>query len=137
MGNEVLVDSNVYIDLLRAGRDVVATLFDWGDPRDRSFAICGMVRLEVVRGIKSLKARQKLGGFMDVMINVPSDNRLWGDATELAWKLDRQGITLPGPDLVIAASALRLGATVMTSDAHFSRIEGLHVIAPPAEWFGS
>jgi predicted nucleic acid-binding protein len=51
-------------------------------------------------------------------------------------KLDRQGITIPGPDLVIAASALRLGAAVMTSDAHFSRIEGLRVIAPPAEWFG-
>jgi predicted nucleic acid-binding protein len=51
-------------------------------------------------------------------------------------KLDRQGITIPGPDLVIAASALRLGAAVMTSDAHFNRIEGLRVIAPPAEWFG-
>ena len=73
---------------------------------------------------------------MDVMINVPSDNRLWSSATDLAWKLVRQGITIPGPDLVIAASALRLGAAVMTSDAHFSRIEGLRVIAPPAEWFG-
>ena len=51
-------------------------------------------------------------------------------------KLDRQGITLPGPDLVIAASAMRLGAAVMTSDEHFSRIDGLRVIAPPAEWFG-
>jgi predicted nucleic acid-binding protein len=71
------------------------------------------------------------------MINVPCDNRLWKDATDLAWKLDRQGITIPGPDVVIAASALRLDAAVMTSDAHFSRIDGLRVIAPPAEWFGS
>jgi hypothetical protein len=58
-------------------------------------------------------------------------------ATELAWKLDRQGITIPGPDLVIAASAMKLGAAVMTSDAHFSRIDGLRVIESPAAWFGS
>jgi predicted nucleic acid-binding protein len=137
MASEVLVDSNVYIGLLRAGRDTVVTLYDWADLRDRSFVVCGMVRLEVLRGIRTLKARQMVSSFMDVMISVPSDNRLWKEATDLAWKLDRQGITLPGPDLVIAASALRLGAAVMTSDAHFSRIERLRVIAPPAEWFGA
>lgn len=135
MASEVLVDSNVYIDLLRSGRDTVATLYDWADMRDHPFAICGMVRLEVLRGIKAPRAWQSISTFMDVMINVPSDNRLWKDATDLAWKLDRQGMTIPGPDLVIAASALRLGAAVMTSDAHFSRIEGLRVIQPPAEWF--
>lgn len=135
MASEVLVDSNVYIDLLRSGRDTVATLYDWADMRDRSFAICGMVRLEVLRGIKALKARQSVSAFMDVMINVPSDNRLWKDAADLAWELGRQGITIPGTDLVIAASAMKLGAAVMTSDAHFSRIDGLRVIAPPAEWF--
>lgn len=37
---------------------------------------------------------------------------------------------------VIAASVLRIGVSVMTSDAHFSRIDGLRVIAPPPEWFG-
>ena len=137
MANEILVDSNVYIDLLRVGRDTVATLYDWGEERDRSFVICGMVRLEVLRGIKALKARQSVASLMDVMINVPSDNRLWKTATDLGWKLDREGITIPGPDLVIAASAIRLGAAVMTSDAHFSRIEGLRVIEPPAEWFAA
>lgn len=72
---------------------------------------------------------------MDVMLNVPSDDRLWSGALDLAWKMDRLGLVISGPDAVIAASALRLGAAVMTSDAHFSRIEGLRVIAPPSEWF--
>lgn len=135
MASEVLVDTNVYIDLLRSGRDTVATLYDWADLWGLSFAICGMVRLEVLRGIRVLKARQSVSSFMDVMINVPSENRLWKEATDLAWKLDRQGITIPGPDLVIAASAMRLGAAMMTSDGHFSSIEGLRVITPPAEWF--
>ena len=72
---------------------------------------------------------------MDVMINIPTDNRLWREATDLAWSLDRKGITIPGADAVIAVSALRSGSAVMTSDAHFSGIEGLRVITPPPDWF--
>ncbi len=135
MASDVLVDSNVYIDLLKAKKDVVSTLFHWAEFRAGSLAICGMIRVEVLRGLKSLKAFQSISSLMDVMINVPTDNRLWSEATDLAWLLDRQGIVIPGPDVVIAASALRAGAAVMTSDAHFSKIEGLRVIAPPREWF--
>ena len=135
MASDVLIDSNVYIDLLRARKDVLATLYEWAEFRGGSLAICGMIRLEVLRGMKSLKAFQSISSLMDVMINIPSDNRLWSEATDLAWNLDRKGIMIPGADAVIAARALRAGTAVMTSDAHFSRIEGLRVIAPPAEWF--
>jgi predicted nucleic acid-binding protein len=135
MASDVLIDSNVYIDLLRAKKDVVATLYEWAEFRGGSLVICGMIRLEVLRGMKSLKAFQSISSLMDVMINIPCDNHLWSEATDLAWNLDRKGLTIPGADAVIAASALRSGSAVMTSDAHFSRIEGLRVIAPPAEWF--
>jgi predicted nucleic acid-binding protein len=131
--SEVVIDSNVYIDLMRARRDVVSELYQWAGFRE--LVVCGMIRLEVLRGIKQPRARQMVSAFMDVMINVPTDSRLWADATDLAWSLDRKGITLPASDLVIAASAMRLGAAVMTSDAHFRKIEGLTVIEPPREWF--
>ncbi len=131
--SDVMVDANVYLDLLRSKRDAVNLLYRWAG--NRNLAVCGMIRLEVLRGVKSLELLAKLSAFMDVMCNVPIPSSLWSEATDLAWKLDRQGITLPGPDLVIAASALRVGAAVMTSDAHFSNIEGLCVIAPPREWF--
>ena len=128
-----MVDTNVYIDLLRSKQDAVDILYRWAG--DRDLAVCGMIRLEVLRGVKSPKLLTKLSAFMDVMCNVPSNFSLWSAATDLAWKLDRAGITIPGPDVVIAASAMRLGAAVMTSDAHFSQVEGLRVITPPAEWF--
>lgn len=130
---EVLIDSNVYIDLMRAKRDVVKELYQWAGSGE--LVVCGMIRLEVLRGIKQPKVLQAVSSFMDVMINVPSDNRLWAEATDLAWNLDRKGITIPATDHLIAASAMRLGAAVMTSDAHFRQIEGLRVIAPPDEWF--
>lgn len=135
MENDILVDSNVFIDLLNRRSDPAIWLVEWAGRSN--LAICGMVRLEVLRGIKSLKHLTKVSAFMDVMVNVPSDNRLWTAATELAWKLDRKGLVIPSADVVIAASAMRIGAAVLTSDAHFSQIEGLRVITPPAEWFGA
>jgi len=135
MANDVFVDSNVYIDLLRRGKDVVETLYGWSEKEGRHLVICGVVRLEVLRGVKSLKALQAISSLMDVMINVPSDGKLWSAATHLAWELDRKGLMIPGPDALIAASALKVGAAIMTSDVHFSMVDGLQVIAPPAEWF--
>ena len=46
----VLVDSNVYIGLLRRGFDPVAVLGPWAGSTD--VATCGMVRLEVERGLR-------------------------------------------------------------------------------------
>jgi predicted nucleic acid-binding protein len=94
-----------------------------------------MVRVEVLRGIKSPNAYRRLNDFMDVMVNIPTTNRLWDEAAALGWKLDRKGLVIPGADVIIAASALSIGAAVLSSDAHFQRIEGLRVIAPPKEWF--
>jgi len=42
--------------------------------------------------------------------------------------LDRQGIVLPAPDLIIAACALQADAAVLTADAHFRMIPGLDVL---------
>ncbi len=135
MAPDCLVDSNVYIDLLRLRKDPAKCIGRWAGEAGLNLVICGMVRLEILRGVKEPGVYRRVSAFMDVMIDVRSTNRLWDAATELAWKLDRQGITIPGADAVIAASALAVGASVMTSGSHFSRIEGLRVISPPAEWF--
>lgn len=133
MESEVLIDSNVFIDLMRHRGDPAPWLYRWAGMRN--LAICGMVRVEVLRGVKSPKAYGSLNRFMDVMVNVPASNRLWDEAAALAWKLDRKGLVIPGTDVVIAASAITIGAAVLTSDMHFRHIEGLRVIAPPKEWF--
>ena len=133
MESEVLIDSNVFIDLMKHRGDPAPWLYRWAGTRN--LAICGMVRVEVLRGVKSPKAYRGLNDFMDVMVNIPTSNRLWDEAAALAWKLDRKGLVIPGTDVIIAASAITIGAAVLTSDAHFKRIDGLRVIAPPREWF--
>jgi predicted nucleic acid-binding protein len=131
MVTSVIVDSNVYIGLLRRGVDPLQALSDWA--RGRDVAICGMIRLEVERGLKIEKIRRRLSAFFDVMINVPTSNKIWEEATQMAWKLDRAGITLPAQDILIATCARAIGAAVLTDDAHFSAIPNLQVVKPSLE----
>ncbi len=120
-----LIDSNVFIGLMRRGLDPAATLTQTVSLTD--LATCGMVRLEVLRGVKNPRVRDKLSDFFDVLQNVPTDNWLWEEAASLAWKLDRVGRVLPAQDILIAASAMRVGAVVLSADAHFQNIPGLRV----------
>jgi len=130
----VLVDSNVYIGLLRRGLDPVEILGKWADTTD--LATCGMVRLEVERGLRAERVRRHLQGFFDVLLMFPTRNSTWGRAVELAWTLDRRGITLPSQDCLIAACAQLAEAAVLTDDRHFDYIPSLEVLRPAEELNG-
>jgi predicted nucleic acid-binding protein len=132
MNVPVLVDSNVYIGLLRRGLDPAEILGDWIGSGD--LATCGMVRLEVERGLKIEKIRRRVGAFFDVLINVPTSNKIWEQASGLAWTLDRSGITLPAKDILIATCAGEIGAAVLTDDKHFEEFSGLQVFKPGEEF---
>ena len=127
----VLVDSNVFIGLLRRGVDPVGELGAWSGGAD--LATCGMVRLEVERGLRAGRVRERLAAFLDVLVMIPTGNKVWTRATEIAWSLDRRGVTLPAQDCLIAACALAGGALVLTDDRHFDRIPGLRVLRPADE----
>lgn len=121
----MLVDSTIYIDLLRRGEDVQFLL----RPAlvGGQLFVCGVVRAEVLRGIRSVVVQDELSELFDLMTEVPTDTRVWRKATDLVWTLDRRGVVLPLTDLVIASCALVVGAAVVTNDPHFSQIPGLTV----------
>ena len=129
MDQEVLIDSNVYIGLLRSGRDPATAIFNHYESVD--VVTCGMVQLEVLRGVKVPGHKQWLKETFALMMNVPTDSSLWDEATELAWKLDRQGRMIPAQDLLISACALRVDAAIHTFDFHFRDIPGLTVLTAP------
>ncbi len=124
----ILVDSNVFIDLMKRGMDPIRHLLEQYDSSD--LVTCGVVKAEVLRGIKSVKARETLNGFFNVMRFADLNSVAWDEVWNLAWQLDRQGRVLPLTDLAIAICALRSGAWVMTSAAHFDEIPQLQVIRP-------
>src|SRR5262249_20725001 len=99
----MLVDSTIYIDLLRRGEDIPFVL----SPLLLSGELfsCGVIRVEVLRGIRSIETRKELSDLFDLMAEVPTDARIWAQVTDLAGKLDRRGAVLPLTQLVIACCA--------------------------------
>jgi predicted nucleic acid-binding protein len=122
----VLADSSYYIQSLRQGQDPLKSLALAAATRD--LAICGVVRCEVARGITRPEVLQRFQAVWNVMIQVPTDNRLWENVERTAWKLDREGIVLPLTDLIIACCAQRIGAVVLTFDYHFAMIPGVRAV---------
>lgn len=122
----VLADSSYYIRLMREGRDPLRALALTAATRD--VAICGIVRVEVGRALRPVERWKKFQTAWDVMLNVPTDNRLWEEVEALAWQLDRSGVILPLPDLIIACCAKRIDAVVLTFDEHFQKIPGVRAV---------
>lgn len=126
MDDAVLPDSNFYIGRMRAGVDPFAELALHVDRYE--FLTCGMVVLEVSRGLREPRVLRLFRERFAVMSFLPTSNAIWQRATEIAWALDRQGLVLPAPDVLIAACALQAKAAVLTADAHFHSIPGLRVL---------
>lgn len=123
----VLADSSFYIRLMREGQDPLRALALAAAARD--LVVCGVIRCEVGRALRPVERLQRFQRFWNVMINVPTDDRLWEAVEATAWKLDRSGIILPLTDLVIACCAQRIGAVVLTFDQHFSQIPGVRAVS--------
>jgi predicted nucleic acid-binding protein len=118
-----LIDSAAYIDMMRAGRDprqVLAPLLKAG-----LLYSCGVVRAEVLRGIRLQKHYQQMELFFDIVPEVPASSRFWRDVSRLGWQLGRKGKWPPVSDLAIATAALMVNAVVVSPDAHFRDVPGL------------
>jgi predicted nucleic acid-binding protein len=122
----VLPDSNFYINRARAGIDPFVELATHAEAWD--FATCGMVVIEVCRGRRDPALHRRFRDRFAIMPFVATGVSVWERAEDLAWSLDRRGIVLPAPDVLIAACALHVKAAVLTADAHFQEIAGLRVL---------
>ena len=122
----VLVDSSIFIRLMRQGLDPALELTSRA--RQMDLATCGMVQLEVFRGIRNPRIAQRLLRFMSVMLYASTEFRTWDAVVRLASELDRVGVVLPAQDLIIATCARQLDAAILTLDNHFHDIPNLRVL---------
>jgi predicted nucleic acid-binding protein len=122
----ILVDSCVYVSLLRERKDPaenLARLFE-----DDELATCGVVRSEVLRGIRSVSLYTKVSSYFECQIYLPTLTHIWEATERLAWEMDRKGFVIPLTDALIAATALEAEARVFTYDRHFKNIPNLQVL---------
>jgi predicted nucleic acid-binding protein len=119
----LMVDSAWIIDRMRSGEDFRQRLLT--TLRSGSLYNCGVIRAEVLRGLKSPALRDEVTDFFDIVPEVPCNAALWRKVAELGWTLGRRGKWPPVNDLVIAVCALRVGATLITPDVHFDDVPNL------------
>ena len=120
MLNELfLVDTSAWIlalrkDFLPAIKDRMEFLL-----KENVILTNGMVKLELLGGTKTENEFQRLKARLDALDTIECNLSLWEEAYRLAFKLRRKGITIPYTDILIAACALNVGATVVHADPHF------------------
>lgn len=122
----ILIDSCIFIEHLRAGRDPARVFAPYAQNFD--LATCGVIRCEVLRGMRTPKARAALAGYFDCLLYIPTLNSIWESAENLLWETDRRGFKIPLTDAVIAVCAMKTRGAVLTHDKHFQAIPGLRVL---------
>jgi predicted nucleic acid-binding protein len=123
----IFVDSTKYVSWMRQGWNPVALLASAVSAGE--LISCGIIRIEVIRGVLKPKVKAELSRFFDLVPELPLSAALLRDAAELAWTLDRQGQVLPVTDVIIAACVKRADAELISEDAHFRMVPGLKVRA--------
>ena len=120
--NLFLVDTSVWIltlrkDFLPEAKDRIAYLL-----KENAIITVGMIKLELLGGTREEKEFQRLKIRLDALEMVETNTSLWERAYDLAYSLRRKGITIPYTDILIAASALMVDATIVHADSHFDLI---------------
>ncbi len=121
-----LVDTDWAVWWMRGRSEVVAHL----TARERDGLAISIVTLaEIYEGIESTKnpdsARPVLDDFLKLVTIVPFSQKVAACFGTESARLRRLGQPLPDFDLVIAATAIQHGLTLLTEDRHFERIPSL------------
>jgi predicted nucleic acid-binding protein len=127
----VLIDSSVLIAAERDDLDLETVL---GRSGDDPLGVAAITVAEVLYGVhrlgglRRLRAKQLADRWLAVLPIVAFDVETAAIHATLAVDLGRQGLPMGAHDLMIAATAVRLGYAVATRDRRsFGRIEGLDV----------
>jgi len=97
--------------------------------QDYEFATCGMVMVEVLRGLREPKVVEAWRQEFHRLVYLPTERATWEIIQRLVWDAERAGRRLDMPDTIIAGCALEAGAAVLTLDKRFAEIPGLQVIS--------
>ncbi len=120
---KVVVDTSILIDYLRGGTKWEVFITD--TDKDIELFLPTIVIFELFSGTstKNPRRRQDVADFIKQFHKIDLDERIARGAGELFRDLKKN---LQVPDYIIAASALSIGATVVTlNQKHFQQIPGL------------
>jgi tRNA(fMet)-specific endonuclease VapC len=126
-----LLDTNAVIALLKNQPQGVRSRLRRTASRGASIAVSSVVMYElwygVARSVRRRENTERLRAFLSGTINVlPFDDEDAVVAGDLRAALEKAGVPIGPYDLLIAAQALRRGATLVTANVSaFARVRGL------------
>lgn len=119
---QYLIDSSLWIFALRKNphkeiKDFIDRLLEMN-----SVYIIGLIKVELLGGVKSEKEFLTLKDHLDALQYIEVDAALWDGASRLAFELRKKGITVPFTDILIAAVAGQKKLVLVHADHHFDLI---------------
>src|SRR5438445_12749467 len=114
-----LVDTSAWLESFRPGGDGEVRRAVDDAMSDGEAALCDMILLELWVGARGAAEQATIGRLAASLTVVPIDADVWTKAHALARTCRAAGITVPTPDLVIAACADHHGMQIIERDAHF------------------
>ena len=117
----ILFDTNVLIDYWRKPKELLKLNIS-----PDKFAICGVVKAELLHGAKTNEETKGLLKFFNSFNLLHTDEYDFEGVGFMLQTLRENGITLPLADVMIAFCAIKYDVPLWTQDGHFKLIQGLY-----------
>ncbi len=120
---QVLIDTSAWVASFRKNeetRSKIKRLIE----EDRA-AVCGVVVYELIQGIRDSEEASEIEKALEGLHFYETSKEVWHAAGRRSCLLRRNGVTIPMSDIVIAAVAEIYDLEVMTTDAHFKKMDNL------------
>ena len=125
----VIADTSVWISFFNRPTSIEKQRLDGLIDSDE-VAMIGVVLAEILQGCRTTKERGVLKETLLALPYIEMTRPIWIRTGEISSALLRRGITLPIPDLIVAATALEQQCHLYSLDNHFQKIPGLALYAP-------
>lgn len=128
----LLLDTNIVSDMMRNLQGPAATrAMDYSRAHGaEALCISVVVQCELEYGLRRKPNRRLQAAYeniLETLTVLPIEASISPVYAQLRTALDGQGTPMGANDLLIAAQALAIGATVVSADAAFARVPGLQV----------
>ncbi len=121
MIEEYMIDSSVWINYFRAKNYELTPFIKELMEKDQVY-INGIIQIELLKGAKSEKNYRSLKNSLNGLHFLEIDKGLFDRISEAAFKLRKNGVTVPLTDLVIAIQCIENGLILVQEDRHFEFI---------------
>jgi predicted nucleic acid-binding protein len=125
----IIVDTSVWIEILRDKTDSVAKAFKEFVGLD-TYALTRFAQMELLQGAKNEKEWRLLADYLSTQHYIEASSETWEDAARIYFELRRKGKTINSPiDCCIAQLAMEADCLLLHKDKYFEQIAQIRPLA--------